>query len=696
MEKSAVGWRVGIVDRIAGILNVSRKQPIKTRIIDKIIEVQNYRNRQDIGKWRAGLVAAEATILPNRLGLYRSYADAVLDLHLTSVMGSRKNKIKCKKFKIVGVNGKEVEDKTKLLQSQWFVDFMDLSLDSIFWGHSLIQFGDLIDGKFAKVELVPREHVDPVKEIVRKHPLMDMGESYVDSPYSDWCIGVGKPKDLGLLAKATPMAIWKKNALSSWAEYGEMFGQPIRMGKTNIKDPQSKANMEKMLEQMGSCAWGVFDMEDTLELVETNKQDAYEVFLKLCEYIDGQFSKGIQGQTMTSDNGSSRSQAEVHEAVADEYGESDETFMANVINDKLIPLLIKHGFPLNGFRFEFDNSENLGLEAQFAIDSKLLEFYDIPEDYITEKYGTPVKKKAEPKPITPDGGPGVGKSQSSKTIINSIYSLYYADCCDDIGHIHNDEKEVVEDLFSDDWMNRFITNIYFGVTTTDALDAAIYAKIAEYLTKAVFLGYGKSLYTVEFGGPDYVMLEELRDNIYIFSGAKTYQQTKAIMALVLDADGNRVSFEDFKKAGADVFQQYNKKWLKTEYDLAVGQARSASYWMDIQRDKDVLPLLQYDTIGDGRVRDEHKVLEGIIRPVDDPFWDVYMPKNGWRCRCDVRQLDEGDVTNLDGLELPELPKVFQMNPGKDRMVFSPEHPYFEVEPKDQEKAKNNFNLPLPQ
>jgi hypothetical protein len=37
-----------------------------------------------------------------------------------------------------------------------------------------------------------------------------------------------------------------------------------------------------------------------------------------------------------------------------------------------------------------------------------------------------------------------------------------------------------------------------------------------------------------------------------------------------------------------------------------------------------------------------------------------------------------------------------MNPGKDGYIFSPDHPYFDVAPKDREFAKENFGLPIPE
>ena len=53
----------------------------------------------------------------------------------------------------------------------------------------------------------------------------------------------------------------------------------------------------------------------------------------------------------------------------------------------------------------------------------------------------------------------------------------------------------------------------------------------------------------------------------------------------------------------------------------------------------------------------YKILEAIVRPVDDQFWNTYYPPNGWNCRCSVEQLSDGVETdlsdkNLDGNNIP--------------------------------------------
>lgn len=71
-------------------------------------------------------------------------------------------------------------------------------------------------------------------------------------------------------------------------------------------------------------------------------------------------------------------------------------------------------------------------------------------------------------------------------------------------------------------------------------------------------------------------------------------------------------------------------------------------------------------------------------PIDDKFWDSYLPPLGWRCRCTVVQVRKGKypVSDSDaacsvGEHATSLPKqkIFRFNPGKTGKVFPPKHPY---------------------
>ncbi len=131
----------------------------------------------------------------------------------------------------------------------------------------------------------------------------------------------------------------------------------------------------------------------------------------------------------------------------------------------------------------------------------------------------------------------------------------------------------------------------------------------------------------------------LKYNIAEFSAFKETSFKKQIESHL--TKGNKVlSWSEFKKEVAKLDIQYNRQWLKTEYDQTIANANSAEKFKEYQSQKHLYPNLEYKTIGDERVRSSHKSMDGIILPVDDPFWQKFMPPNDWGCRCYVLQTTE--------------------------------------------------------
>ncbi len=250
-------------------------------------------------------------------------------------------------------------------------------------------------------------------------------------------------------------------------------------------------------------------------------------------------------------------------------------------------------------------------------------------------------------------------------------------------------------LFSDDEILRFLDDVFNGLISTSSLSTEQYLIIARKLFEGVASGYGKDIATVSFGTPDYAMLRSMRENVYRFSGAKQYQSIRQMNSLLIQ-DGKLITKSNFMKQARELFKEYNVNHLSTEYNTAIQQARSASLWQDIQQNKEYLPMLTYHTVGDGRVRPEHASLDEITRPVDDKFWYTCFPPNGWNCRCTTIQTDDAVKSDLRGIKIhQDVPEPFRMNAGRDMIVYSKAHPYFNVAPKDKQALANNFNLPLP-
>ena len=179
------------------------------------------------------------------------------------------------------------------------------------------------------------------------------------------------------------------------------------------------------------------------------------------------------------------------------------------------------------------------------------------------------------------------------------------------------------------------------------------------------------------------MADALRKDLYIFSGFRTYHELKESAERLLRPDGSLKSFSEFYNDTLKVRDKYNKSWLKAEYNYAVRTADAAARWAEIEKDKEHIDLL-YETVGDSNVRPDHAALEGVCLPVDDPFWTLAYPPNGWNCRCRVLRVAKGSHPYSNSDEATEAfiestsgkSELFRYNPGKEQRIFSDKHPYY--------------------
>lgn len=173
-----------------------------------------------------------------------------------------------------------------------------------------------------------------------------------------------------------------------------------------------------------------------------------------------------------------------------------------------------------------------------------------------------------------------------------------------------------------------------------------------------------------------------------FSAFKETAFKAALELMMADDKGNMVPWSEFKKSALDLSGDYNVRWLEAEYHQTVATANMAGKWQDFQRNKDLYPNLKYSTVGDGRVRPEHAAWDGIVKPINDPWWNNNLPPNDWGCRCNVVQTDEEETDTPTGGT--QLKIEFANNPGVTGKIFS--HSPYEAElTKEQIKeAKKNL------
>lgn len=93
-----------------------------------------------------------------------------------------------------------------------------------------------------------------------------------------------------------------------------------------------------------------------------------------------------------------------------------------------------------------------------------------------------------------------------------------------------------------------------------------------------------------------------------------------------------------------VYQKGNASRLDLIFRQNVMTAYAAGRWQRQQEAKKERPYLRYSAILDGRTRPAHRALDNLVFPVDDPFWLIFYPPNGFRCRCIVVSLSRREVS----------------------------------------------------
>lgn len=221
----------------------------------------------------------------------------------------------------------------------------------------------------------------------------------------------------GLARIVAAMHVFKGYAVKDWMAFAEVFGMPVRIGFYNQgASEQDKDDLREAVTNIGSDAAAV--IPDTMRIeferaAMSGSAGGDEFFKTLAEWLDSQTSKVVLGQTMTSDNGSSLAQAQIHNEVRKDIRNSDAWQLANTIQrDLVVPFVdLNFGKRLNDGDYplaNFDVSEPEDLES---LAKSLVAFIDrglpVSQAQILEKFGLSEPTAGEPL-LGPAAKPGFG------------------------------------------------------------------------------------------------------------------------------------------------------------------------------------------------------------------------------------------------------------------------------------------------
>lgn len=656
-------------------------------------------NRQilDIGKWRQALQSADSDRMTL---LYDLYEDILLDGRLWDAIDRRIRAVTGSDLTFQFQDGTESQELIDLIDSEEFEYLLNEIMQSIFWGISLVQL-DFTDGM--DTFSVPRKHIRPKSKTVALFQNDQEGSISYENLRD--IIEIRSKRDkFGLILRAAPYVIMMRGGIADWAQMVELFGMPMRVGKYSIYDQEARKQLEQAFAEQGAAANMVVPKETDVETASSSGSVNSSIYKDFMAELKEAMLVTVLSNTMTTLDGSSRSQSEVHQDVEDELNKHDLRFVQRILNKKLKPILEARGYKVNGGSFVFPKAlKDLTVDEII----NLSDIIEIPAYYIQEKFGIPQAT---------DKDKLARKSQEKQTLTDQV-----EDVDDQTKKPKEEEKTKKEkkqdelkladsngfwssffDFFADartlgsramnvlklaDKSTSFITNINIDAIFEQAIKELyeqynidpenmplVNKQLFEISNNSLQQGINKA-FTVEFGKTDPEFINQFKTNAAVFAAFKTHSQQNEILDQLVDQDGNLKTFYAFKKSvlGTSIKKDYNINWLKTEYNMAVRSARMAEKWKRFERNKDLYPNLEFVESTASNKRPEHLQWVGTILPIDHPWWNTHTPPVGWGCECSIRNTDK-DVTTAPGYEEEVLP-VFANNPAKTaEFINLKEHP----------------------
>ena len=352
------------------------------------------------------------------------------------------------------------DDVRGLIRKPGFRNMIKDQLDAIGKGYSVSE----IRWNRSATKWVPREYVhrDPrfftfdrvSRSEIRLRDEKDMIEGIPLEPYVFIVhtprIKTGIPIRGGIAFLAAWAWMCKGYTIKDWLAFAEVFGMPLRLGRYDSNASENDKNVLRMaVANLGIDAAAIFPKGMEIELVEAGKTAGTDFFQRLADHLDAQISRGILGQTATTQGtpgklGNEEAQKEVREDIRDDDAEQLE----ETINRDLIRPYIDLNYGPQ------ENYPTVQLRAPKAEDIKSLAGalkdlvplgLRVEQSVIRDKLGLPdPDKKAKPEDLL-----GVQPVSSQEAALNR-----HEDLCPGCGKSHNREEQrdldAIDDLVDDE------------------------------------------------------------------------------------------------------------------------------------------------------------------------------------------------------------------------------------------------------
>lgn len=316
-----------------------------------------------------------------------------------------------------GIQGEKLQAEIDQLfyQMPMLEDLLMDMMDAVGHGFSALEISwEQLEGKWIPVKFTPCPpswfRLDKNDHLLLKTPDNPMGEPL--RPFG-WVVHSHKSRTvqlarMGLFRTLAWLYMFKHYSVHDFAEFLELYGMPIRLGKYPIgASNDEKRTLLKALAQIGHNAAGIMPEGMSVELhnaANAGGASGNNPFLQMIDWCEKSTARLILGQTLTSGadgKTSTNALGQVHNEVRRDLLVSDAKQIAQTITQQIIlPYLQLNFDPAISLArvpyFEFDTKEYADLSLLAEAIPKLVGVgVRIPENWVRDKLGIPEPQEQE-------------------------------------------------------------------------------------------------------------------------------------------------------------------------------------------------------------------------------------------------------------------------------------------------------------
>ncbi|MBB4807451.1 SPP1 gp7 family putative phage head morphogenesis protein [Chryseobacterium defluvii] len=654
-----------------------------TQMVDAIKRQRTLYNKE-IRDWKIAKYTALDPIIPRRKLLIDIMEEVLDDPFIYGRSETRKLRVSNKAIDVIGSDGEVDEEKTKLLQKLWFKNLIKYTLDSIYFGYTLMYPKEMDEnGLIKKLSFVYRDHIVPETTELLINPYDLHGENFTEGNLKKWTLWVNHEHSIGILNKAIPLWIFKKHSWQNWDEFEEMFGIPMRTAKVASTDPRVKNEIDKWLKDLGSAGWARFPEGVEIDIKESNSRDSFNVFNEKRKACNEELSNLFDGNSETSkDTGSRAKTGEIINATQKLITMDDETFVMFFINDEVLPWLRGIGYPFDEKdTCRWNDNVKLSPKERLDIFKGVKDLgYKVKKEQIETELDVEIVGEIsgdQPPPIpqnryrnfnTPQGfgTPAHYKSSTGATLEFETPA--------NVRDITPQEENFLRLLYENPGTINWSYNEFKASHTP--------------LLEAIKQGFGKMDF--DFDSTDHRRMRAWMNNIHRFGADKTQAEVYELNEMLKDPEVK--SFNDFRNKAKSVFPNYKEFYLRTEWDHANASSNMAARYLEMMDDMEIAPYWRLNAIIDEGTTVVCRSLDGKVFDKRDQNSWKFLPPLHWKCRTDAEDIFddyEGEITNFEeaiqtdpyGWERMQK-QGFDVNWGDSDEIFTRAQSYLKKLPQD--------------